>query len=402
MLAGWFLLLIVPLRLCGQNPALPPAPPLTLNPSVDSSRADDRRLISLLTRFLTTRDADPTANPAWDPNDFRTYRYPYADLHGLERGAGGIRRYPPTLLELVRPDSAGRALMKVAFAGPDGAGGAHVRAIYTFLAEEGAPGQMRLRRPLMYNTRAWPVRQVGSIRYIVSPGRRFSWRQATEQRKFCAALARFFAVPPVAITYYSCTDPVEMFRIRGFDYLPNMYYARTGGQNEAWAGTLFSGSNAEAYPHEVTHSYTYAVFGDALPPLLNEGLATYLGGSDARPYAALRAALARYVGAHPTFRFADYLEPYRAGSTKENLQLPYLIGALLCERAYQADGRGGLLAFCRAAGTTTNVWATLALTGLTPENIEPEMRVALARPAVKNAGPLAKSGEGAGVWVAGN
>lgn len=104
-----------------------------------------------------------------------------------------------------------------------------------------------------------------------------------EQQKDIQKLCHFFKTEPIPAIYYSCRNPVELFEIRGYDYIMNMYLAKIGG-SVYFGNQIFSGRNREIYKHEIAHLYIGS-HSPYIHILLNEGMATLWGGLTLHDYA---------------------------------------------------------------------------------------------------------------------
>jgi hypothetical protein len=90
------------------------------------------------------------------------------------------------------------------------------------------------------------------VRYIISPQHVFSTEQADEQRADLERLSSFFSVALFPITYYSCADPTDLFRLKGYQYHPMMHVFPSGGRVDD-GGNVFSGNDKDIYTHEMVH-----------------------------------------------------------------------------------------------------------------------------------------------------
>ncbi|MEZ4740731.1 MAG: hypothetical protein R2818_15565 [Flavobacteriales bacterium] len=230
--------------------------------------------------------------------------------------------------------------------------------VFDFQARRTADG-MRLSVPLEHNTRAWECHDLGTLHYIVSPAHRYDPALAQQQADAIQALAGFFDVEPFPIDFYLFTDPSELFRTRGFQAHPRMYTHPTGGMVDA-GENVYSGNNKEVYTHEIVHLFTERKF-DARSDLLEEGLATLLGGSGEHTYAWHRENLRRYLLADPGMDLSERLNPYAQDYINEHTNVPYVIGAILCEKILREQGRDVLFAII-ASGK--DPWPALAEVGI--------------------------------------
>lgn len=228
-----------------------------------------------------------------------------------------------------------------------------------------------------YITRDWFRTQVGSITYISSPNREFSMDEAKAQNQFAKKLSKFFNVPELPITYISCTNPDEIFTVKGFDYNFQMFRHSTAGFAD-FNNILYAGNNRDIYSHEVVHLYVTKATNGKLNSLLNEGLATYLAGSSEICYTDHRANLLAYLNENPTFDFSQHLAAYNDFYIYEDTSVPYTIGALICELAFSKGGKELLMKVV----TEKDNSIAFELLGLTDKNFTQTLKDLLHKEAV--------------------
>jgi len=189
-------------------------------------------------------------------------------------------------------------------------------------------------------------------------------QQETEIKK----LLNFFETKPIHITYYSCKNPKELFEIKGFDYHLMMYLNDTGGLAEN-GNIIFSGNNSEVYTHEIVHIYTTNLFPNK-NIFLDEGLATYIGGSAGKDYLWHREKMKTFFEETPDFRLEQYRDPYGI-YFKEETPVLYTLFALVCERTIRLYGKEKLF---ELFNTKADLWDLLEKVGLHKENINGELK----------------------------
>lgn len=342
---------------------------LRIWPTVDTSDALNTEAIACLRRFCQFKLDTSRANDFWLTADLERFGGIHGELFAAEFDSVGEPRYPPTLLAINSTGNPDERLLTVRWAEEDGSGIAQqVRYVFDFLAKRTGDG-VRLSFPLDHLTRDWERIGVGPVTFIVSPGRTFSMEQARHQVKDVERLARFFEVPAFPITYYSCTDPTELFRIRGYQQHPLMHVFPTGGRAEG-KDLVFSGNNKEIYTHEVVHLFTGMKFQER-PWVLDEGLATFLAGSSEKPYSWHRANLKVYLASGAMPDMEKVLTSYEPTYINEHTNLAYAIGGALCERILRTQGKEGL--FAVLASGEEHVFTALAGMGITRENLRQEL-----------------------------
>lgn len=342
---------------------------LTVSPAIDQGNDENKRIIASLEGFLRTREADATANAYWLSSDFERYVYPYADLQDMDKSRFGEGFFQPVLMEILPTNEPQTKIVKLAYIGA-GAGteDRYLKAIFNLVAHTGEE-KVQFSRYTTHAVRNWTRQEEGSITYFISPGRQAGEAEMARQQEEADRLAAFLGMGPVPVTYYSCSDPAELFRIKGFDYHPMMYADSTGGFAE-YGRHIFSGNASEYYTHELVHIYTYHRF-PGLLPLLDEGLATLIGGSGKESYQAHRNRFRDYLGSHPGFDPALHTDPYERLYAEGLTPVPYMTGALVAEYILRTGGREALFAACSDSG---DLWTVLHKFGLTKENLNETLR----------------------------
>ena len=241
-------------------------------------------------------------------------------------------------MELI-PDGTDTCLAKVALMGQEARGFSSLKFIYNILVTRQQQG-FRLSRITDYHTRTWKNYTVGTIRFIVSPGRTYNPAEAQRLDSMNRHYASLLQLPVVQATYYSCTGSVEMFGVKGYDYIPNMYIAESGGQADAEAGILYSALNTEWYPHELVHLYVDKLAGDQGGYLAREGACTFLAGSLNLPLRTHAAALLAYSQTHPEQDLWHLL--FNEKQVTETTSSVYGLGGVITAAVYDRYGLPGL------------------------------------------------------------
>ena len=105
--------------------------------------------------------------------------------------------------------------------------------------------------------------------------------------------------------------------------------------------------------------------------MLEEGLATLIGGSVGHDYAWHRANLERYLTADPSLDLRDRCTTTMRDYINEDTSVPYVIGAVLCEHILRRGGKEG---FLQVMSEGVDLWPALARYGITPETLTRELR----------------------------
>jgi len=187
-------------------------------------------------------------------------------------------------------------------------------------------------------TRFWIKQKIGTINYVSATN--VNQINAEVMNKFNVSLARKFGIKPIQITYYKFEDPEQLFKIMGFDYIPNMYYSTSGGLAQQWKNTLLAGNNSELYEHEAVHFYTATLFPNR-SKVADEGYATFLGGSGGKNLNQLAPFAKNYIKNHPEKNITELATDF--GTVVEgNVPITYILSALICRDIEHKYGMNGI------------------------------------------------------------
>lgn len=341
---------------------------LSIAPGINRDDAVNKKIIATLQSFLETKNESATSNKYWLADDFKKFVYPYAALHNIEHSRHGNNFYQPSLLEIINTKEAAKKIVKIAYIGHNPATKENtLRTVYNIVANTKGKDVV-FSSYIDHATSAWKKTSVGSIQYYVSPSKNFNVKEAERQQQDIKKICDFFRCKPFNVTYYSCTDPVELFRIKGFDYNPMMYVSETGGLAEP-GNIVFSGNNSEYYTHEIVHVYIANLYPDA-PTILNEGIATYMGGSGLHDYNWHKQKLGAYLKTNNTDLAALVDNPFERVYIDDETPVAYIIGGVICEKIIKEYGREKLFSLLQSKA---DIWTLLKQVGLTKENLKAEL-----------------------------
>lgn len=342
---------------------------LEVSPYIDQEFEINQKLIRTLSEFFKTKKDSLTENKYWLSSDFEQFLYPYLDISEYFYGGGKYDTFVfyPSLMEIVKTKSSDKWILKIAFMENDTKTQKHtVLGIYNIIAQQ-KDGNIYLSRFVNYAIEQWKTVKTEYITYKLPSEKNPNQSEILQQETDIKKLMKFFDTEPIHITYYSCKNPKELFEIKGFDYHLMMYSSDTGGLAEN-GNIIFSGNNSEIYTHEITHIYTRNLFPNK-NLFLDEGLATYIGGSGGKDYLWHREKMKTFFEETPDFRLEQYKDPYGIYFKKETPVL-YTLFALVCERTIRLYGKEKLF---ELFSTKADLWDLLSEVGLTKENIKEEL-----------------------------
>lgn len=281
---------------------------LTISPVIDKTDKINQKIIETLTEFLKTKNSSLTENKSWLPSDFQKFIYPYLDIYNIENSKYGRDFFRPTLMEIIPTEKSNQKIVKIAFIGYNiETKENQLKSIYNLIANN-HQDKVLLSRYLDYATQKWKTETKGSLTYKISPNKTINETEIAKQQKDIDKICNFFQCKPIAITYYSCINPKELFEIKGFDYNPMMYIDKTGGLAD-YGNIVFSGNNSEIYTHEIVHIYTNNLF-PKINKFLDEGIATYIAGSGKFDYEWHREKFDKFLTENKDFDFKKHIDPY--------------------------------------------------------------------------------------------
>lgn len=288
------------------------------------------------------------------PTDQRLWgTFPFKEIRYREGWFG--EKYPlqPTLLGAVEIDSTSsfkKYLVKIAFIANEDSINNSIACVYNFLVNLHSDGKtFTFERYSNYLLGQWYKKQVGNILYYKANQALFSIEEAKRMNSFNDNIARVFNVDPMQCVYFSCKNVIELFQLQGFDFVPNMFLSKTGGQ-AFWGGEgsefeniLYSGNNKEYYPHEICHFYINTLITQECSRLAEEGIATFLGGSSEKPYTHHAHILKAYLDKNPDRNLFDLFSDNSI--IGEHTSILYATGAVIADMAYEKKGLQGFKDF---------------------------------------------------------
>lgn len=350
---------------------------MTISPVIDKTENINQHIINTLSIFLKTKNLSLKENSLWLQSDFQRYIYPYLDIYNIENSRYGKNFFKPTLMEIIKTENENQRIVKIAFVGYNHKTKENqVKSIFNLVANISG-NEILFSKYLDYATQHWMTLNKNSITYRISPRKDINEGEIIKQQIDIERICDFFKCKPIAITYYSCLNPKEIFEIKGFDYNPMMYVDKTGGLAD-FGDIIFSGNNAEIYTHEIVHIYTKKLFPE-LNKFLDEGIATYIAGSGKFNYEWHRKKLYKFLIENTDYDFAEHIDPYERIYFENETSIPYLTAAIIFERTLQIYGKEKLMELLKSE---LELWETLSLVGLTKENINDELRRQIKLPLI--------------------
>jgi hypothetical protein len=149
-------------------------------------------------------------------------------------------------------------------------------------------------------TRTWSRETVGQITYVIQPGYVWNRTRAEQAVAFVDSLTSALRIPKLErLTYYMASTADEVCRIIGLE--TDRRGAPVGGLAQPENYQLFSGIPAEGedHRHELTHVVILPLVTAKTTDFVNEGIATWLGGTAGVDFSTAARELAVFLRLHP-------------------------------------------------------------------------------------------------------
>jgi hypothetical protein len=154
-------------------------------------------------------------------------------------------------------------------------------------------------------------------------------------------LSKLFQVQPLQFTCYKFKDFAEVNQYIGLDVQKNYSRTENNGYCDAYNKIIF-GAFYNLFFHEVVHIYVGDQFLKTYHPWINEGLATYLGGSMDMSLENHLKNLAKDLEKHADYDLNDFLslDGSFVDQTSRSVFTNYkfTLGGLICKLAYEKGG----------------------------------------------------------------
>lgn len=320
--------------------------------------------------FLKSKNDSFESNDFWLLSDFEKYKYPFVDIYQVEHLPDKENFYRPVLKAILPTDNPNKWIVKLAFINNDEKTNEFkTRVIYNIIAHV-IDEKVFFGKYQDYALESWKKVQRGAITYYISPKKEINETEVLQQQNDIDKLCDFFNSKPFPLTYISCTSPVELFEVKGFDFNPMMFVSKYGGLVEE-NSVILSGNNSEIYTHEMVHIYTQNLFPNK-HYFFDEALATYLAGSGINDYSWHKAKFRKFMLQNSDFQVEKYMDDlYEKLFYEEETSIPYLIAAVVCERILRDYGKEKYFEILKS---TDDLWTSLAKVGLNKENINDVIR----------------------------
>lgn len=336
------LLAVALLAVAGSARGQTPAPSVSVSFGVDTSATDIGNIVRLVRAYLAKTDSSARGRGLWSTaNDF--------DRRVGDLTMEAYQGFPATVIS-VASDGPGDSvfIVRMLYARAD-SGGANIsplamQRLYA-VRDSSAPFGFKLSGALPRLTGWWEHHTKGRVTFWYAPGQHPNAARITHTSSFIDSVVTLFQVPPPKHLDMYVTGSIEdAQRATGLDFFPVASADRGRGGRAIGGGIVLAGNPAlgEDYVHEVVH----AILGPTFPirsRLVNEGVATWLGGSRGRTPRETYARLRQIQLAHPALSLAAVLESDAPDANAEEMtDAFYATGALIVDTVYGRAGLSGL------------------------------------------------------------
>ena len=319
----------------GQTFAQKPTIKYTIHSRVDTTKQETKEIVALWTNYLSSKPDSIYDNPYWNEAEKKKYadfdftrtfiyQFPSEQL---------LNYYKPTILS-VEKEGENYAIRTLFNA--DGLEGIYKKSnpwcITKFYAVK-ENSQWKLKNAFSILTQSWIRKTIGKITFIYPPEHQFNEILANKANKFCDSITLKFQLPAwKAFDFYITKSGDELGKLLGFDFFFTGYTTGMGMNDER---ILLSGSDSEWYPHEFVH---FVVDNKKRHGIINEGFATWLGGTMEKTFEERAKILAQQLAKNDKVTFDDIL------NKKWGWQFAayYSAGAILCKLVYDKGGVAAL------------------------------------------------------------
>jgi hypothetical protein len=296
-----------------------------------------------LNHLFLTKNYDIKNNTFWEEEDMRKYNlWAYGDIFNVEKSnrKGKSQHFLPTIqfIEKVKSEPLTYRL-KLSFMGQEENGFASLRMIYNILAVKKGT-EFRFKRAMSEETLDWATNTTGYTRFFYNCKHGFDSDGGIKTEQLNQIMAKKFNVQPDSLQFFVCSNPAEMYRLRGFDYCNEMYEKTLDGHCEPAWSAIYSVNNSEGYPRAVAQNYLGKLYGEKIHDVFYEGYASVIGGSQGFPLEWHLHEIKLFMEKNPE---KDLVKMMFAGDRiGEKTNMMYHLGGLICQLTETRKGIDGL------------------------------------------------------------
>ena len=299
------------------------------------NKSDINSIIDVLDGFFETKDSSYVNNPYWLENDNSFYKYPFYEFSTLENyGSSKLR---PNLLSITEINN-NHFICKLGWF-YDYKNTQSLQFIYNVSVIK-KNERFLLKNILSHNIKDWKKLKIGNITYWIPEHVKINRFKAEKYNNINEKISTFFGAKLISFSYIYCDSNEQLMRLIGYDFDQSMYLQdQNGSVTYTDDNLIFSGNNSEINTHELVHLYVAEKFTQA-NPFINEGIATFLGGSKGLSYEDHLFKLKIHlnnndINIYDEYFFGNYV-------LDSDTSLRYTLSAFLCDLALREIGKKGL------------------------------------------------------------
>ncbi|WP_046756200.1 hypothetical protein [Kordia jejudonensis] len=310
---------------------------------------DEKEIIALWTAYLQSGEYENPETTFWDTSQ---YRIPDYFLWMVDFGT--IRTRSPkvqcTILGVFAVENNHYAI-KTSLAHVTDDNTIVLEAIISVYAKK-VKGKYVLVNSSQYHKNVWEKKRVGNITYYIHPMHQFDEKDAANMNAFNVEIAKTFNTSPIPFDYFVSSYSREIVRLLGYDYMAKIYIpGQTGGAADIDNRIVYAGNNSAYYAHELVHIYTHELFPNGNHFWLNEGFATYMGGSGGNDLDWHIDKLKAYVLQNPDFEISLRTLRGYIPNGEHHTEFRYVIGGLVCKKVFEKHGMNAVIEGLRTVNT---------------------------------------------------
>lgn len=331
----------------------------TLNIRIDknvenANDPDEKELIELWSAYLKSGEYKNPESRYWDTSIYETpdyFLWPI-DVKNLKNRTPKVQCIVLGIFLVEQ----GHYALKTAIAHTNEKDEIVLEAIVSVYAKK-VNGRYLLISSSQYHQAVWQKEHIGQITYYVHPNHSFNVEEADKMSAFNQKMADVFKVDPIPFDYFVSNYSREIVQLWGYEYMSKIYIpGQTGGVADINNRIVYAGNNSEYYPHELVHVYASEIFPDSYHFWLDEGFATFMGGSGGHDLDWHTEKLKEYVMENPNFQISfDTLKGYIPNGL-HSTEFRYVIGGLICKKVYEAHGMEGVLEGLKTVNTDEELY----------------------------------------------
>ncbi len=314
---------------------------------------DIKVTIEIVSRFFREKPYSDEQGNYWLKEDRKYLKYPYARLLNSMKSPSmkDDYYYKPTIINIVTHNDSVKTI-SIGYIHGEINGTAKLNCIQKVVVKNGKIGSFLLNNP----TKNVVKEKIGKILFIKERGLKSDYKQIDSLQKFNVFLAKLLHTDTLTFVYVVAKNfaGIQQMREPQFSYLDD-YSDISGGEAEIWNKILYVGNGSFYYPHELVHLYTYHLYSLAKSPIFDEGLATYLGGSQSQSLKWHLKKLKTYIKGNKI----DLGDFDGLMFTEGITNIDYAIGGLICKLTYERKGLAGLKTLFEAGETNENAYQAI-------------------------------------------